>query len=210
MNNDTRGFEYPWVYFTADPKPGQRILEVGGGLSGFQFTLAKMGATVVNVDPGMEALEWPVSHAFFDRANQKLHTNVELVKSRLAEADLPESSFDTVVSISVVEHIPEAEIPCTMRAMQRLLKPGGRAVLTVDLFLDLVPFSQKLANQYGVNISIESLIRESGLELETGIKKELFGFSEFDAKSVLAELPRFRIGRTYPVLIQCLVLRKTA
>jgi hypothetical protein len=50
-NNDTRTFEYPWAYYAAEAKPNSRILEIGGGMSGFQFTLALAGSKVVNVDP---------------------------------------------------------------------------------------------------------------------------------------------------------------
>jgi hypothetical protein len=37
-----------------------RVIEIGGGLSGFQFALSKMGCDVVNIDLGMEAagLDW--------------------------------------------------------------------------------------------------------------------------------------------------------
>src|SRR6187551_2265625 len=47
-NNTFRAFEYPWAYHAASLEPGQRVLEIGGGLSGFQFVLSRMGCHVVN------------------------------------------------------------------------------------------------------------------------------------------------------------------
>src|SRR5690349_5810000 len=60
-NNTTRAFEYPWALAAAGVKSGQRVLEIGGGLSGFQFALDRLGSHVVNVDPGLEAAGrgWP-------------------------------------------------------------------------------------------------------------------------------------------------------
>ena len=54
-NNTTRMFEYPWAFYNADLSEGQKVLEIGGGLSGFQFVLDALGCHVVNIDPGMEA-----------------------------------------------------------------------------------------------------------------------------------------------------------
>jgi len=39
-----------------------------------------------------------------------------------------------------------------------VLKPGGRLVLTIDLFLNLKPFTSRTSNQFGVNVSIGELM----------------------------------------------------
>ncbi len=54
-NNSTRQFEYPWAYFNADLQPSMKVLEIGGGLSGFQFALSREGHLVDNVDPALVA-----------------------------------------------------------------------------------------------------------------------------------------------------------
>jgi ubiquinone/menaquinone biosynthesis C-methylase UbiE len=41
-----------------------------------------------------------------------------------------DASFDAIVSIEVIEHIPVAEVPLFLQEIKRLLKPGGVVVLT--------------------------------------------------------------------------------
>src|SRR6476661_568193 len=61
-NNTTRAFEYPWAFEALNVRPGLRVLEIGGSLSGFQFVLDRCGCEVVDVDPGDEfhASGWAV------------------------------------------------------------------------------------------------------------------------------------------------------
>ncbi len=207
-NNDTRAFEYPWAYFNVELKAGMRVLEVGGGRSGFQFAVSKSGAHVVNVDPGMDDIGGRVSQDFFARANSKFSTNVELLDKPIADADLTPGTFDVAFSISVIEHIPAAELERSMQSIGRLLKPGGRLIITVDLFLDLCPFSRKSHNRFGTNVSIKDLLTASGLRLDFGERRELYGFEEFDARLVMELLPDLVIGTGYPTLVQCAVFSR--
>ena len=87
-NNTTREFEYPWAFYSAEIKPGMRVLDLGGGLSGFQFVLDKNGCDVVNVDPGMEAkgLGWPCDLASMKKLNGFFGTNVELRNTTIENA----------------------------------------------------------------------------------------------------------------------------
>ena len=209
-NNDTRAFEYPWAYFNGSIKKGMQILEVGGGMSGFQFTASKAGASVINVDPGMDNIGGRVSQEFFDRANSKLGTNVKLIEATIANADIASSSFDLVYSISVIEHIPPSEIASSMKRIRDLLKPGGKFIMTVDLFLDLHPFSKKDCNCFGSNISIKDLVDSSGLQLYFGEEKELYGYESFDSANIMALLPELLIGTGYPTLVQCVILTRPA
>src|SRR5262249_20686124 len=150
-NNTTRAFEYPWAFYALEPKPGLRVLEIGGSLSGFQFALDRSGCEVVNVDPGDEfhASGWPVTTETMRRLNQVLGTNVTLKNCLLEQAGFPDASFDRVVSVSVFEHIPEPELAKILADVRRVLKPGGALVLTVDLFLDVEPFTKETKNVYG-------------------------------------------------------------
>ncbi|HKK16229.1 MAG TPA: SAM-dependent methyltransferase, partial [Gammaproteobacteria bacterium] len=85
----------------------------------------------------------------------------------------------------------------------------GYFIATVDLFLNLFPFSSRNENDFGFNVNIRELIKTAPFDLVKGSKSELFGFEEFNADQILSHLEKYFIG-TYPALAQCFVLRKTA
>lgn len=208
-NAITRRFEYPWAFHAVSVSPGMRALEIGGSLAGLQFVLAKSGVKVVNVDPGEQAaMGWPVSPETIARLNRAFGTDVELRNAFLEQAGLEAASFDLVYSISTIEHIPPSSLPSLMAEVNRLLVPGGHFVVTVDLFLDLAPFSYETENIAGRNIDVRWLVEKSGLELVQGERSELLGFPEFDPKRILGQLFSLQYGVFYPAVAQALVLRK--
>jgi SAM-dependent methyltransferase len=208
-NNSTRAFEYPWAFEALRLTPGMRVLEIGGGLSGFQFVIAQNGCEIINVDPGEEfhTSGWPLTVETVSRINRLFGTRVELKRCRLEEAVLPAASFDRVVSISVFEHIPEPALEIIFREVRRILRPGGILVLTVDLFLNVHPFAAAVSNEYGHNVSVKWLVERSGMELIHGRQEELFGYQEFRPEDIDKRRSEFLIGK-YPAMVQTLVLRK--
>lgn len=208
-NNKTRQFEYPWAYFAMQARSGMRAVEIGGSLSGMQFVLASEGVEVTNIDPGeaSRGVGWPVDADTIRDLNRAFSTDVLLVSSTLQEAALASGSFDIVYSISTIEHIPADEHPSLMAEINRVLKPGGICVLTIDLFLNLVPFSDRDQNDLGFNVDIAQLVEWSGLSLRDGVTRELLGFPDFDHKAVMADLEHLSFG-SYPACAQCLVLQK--
>lgn len=206
-NNSTREYEYPWAYHKiAETGERLRILEIGGGLSGLQFVLAGEGHQVTNVDPGIEpaGVRWNMSQEFHGRLCRAFDAPVQLIPASISEAHLPDRSFDLVLTISVIEHFPECEIESLSRHLTRILKPGGRVVMTVDLFLDQSPFCSRDRNKFGTNINIRELLDRCSLDLAEGDRSQLVGFDEFNADSIHAHLSEFLIG-SYPALAQCLV-----
>ena len=209
-NNDTRIFEYPWVHEQIGPKPGLNIVEIGGGLAGFQFVLQKLGHKYTNVDPGMAARGkgWSVDEAKMHKLNQKFGTDVKLKNCFIEEAELPDQSVDRVLSISTIEHIPKDDVSTILEHVKRILKPGGLFIMTVDLFLDLIPFTAKSTNTYGSNIDMKWLIESSGLNLVEGDKQELFGHEEFNPSAIESKKSKYLVGNGYPVMVQAVVLEK--
>ena len=209
-NNDTRAFEYPWVHESLQGKAGMRVLEIGGGLSGLQFALSQQGLKVVNIDPGTEARGrgWPVSPTAFERLNRIFGTSVELRNCFIEEAAVEEEAYDAVISVSAIEHIPHDDLTRVLQGARRALVPGGRLIITVDLFLDVLPFSEAAHNSFGTNISLRWLVEASGLTLTLGNRAELFGFDEFDATGIQQNQQKYLIGKKYPAMVQTLVLTK--
>lgn len=212
-NNDTRRVEYPWAYYATPLRPGMVVVEIGGALSGFQFVLSKEGCRVTNVDPGEAQQQyWDLALRLngdtMSRLNRVFRTDVQLCASTLQDAELPDESVDRVFSISTIEHIPSTELEGLAREIGRILRPGGHCVLTIDLFIDLAPFTPKLENYFGQNANVSALVDATGLEMVEGTRAQLNGFEEFDAVSVLEHLGEHFVGSGHPVCAQALVLRK--
>ena len=124
-NNDTRRVEYPWAYDALALVPGLNVLEVGGGLSGFQFALSRCGCRVTNVDPADEtAVHWPLDRRTLGLLNRRFGTSVMLKQCFVQEAGLTADAFDRAVSISVIEHIRREDIVVVLDHVRRALKPA--------------------------------------------------------------------------------------
>jgi 2-polyprenyl-3-methyl-5-hydroxy-6-metoxy-1,4-benzoquinol methylase len=214
----TRIAEYPWAFHTADLKPGMRVLDVGGWLSGFQVVLADAGCEVVNVDPSAcDDPRWTMTHGVeaADAAEKHHRTfidlfdaDVTLVQKRLQDAGLADGSFDRIFAISVLEHVDQAQAAEMVSAMRRLLVPGGLALLTVDLFLELKPFGMLTSNHWGGNLDVRRLVADSGLELASGDPAELLGYPEFDPAGIIDRIDELFKSPLYPVVSQLIVLRR--
>lgn len=67
----------------------------------------------------------------------------------LSEVELPPASFDTITSMSVIEHIPEPEDVVAVKKLWDLLRPGGRLLISVPCAA--VAFEQYIdENDYGL------------------------------------------------------------
>ncbi len=209
-NNGTRQFEFPWAYFQIAPRRGMRALDVGGSHAGMQFVLAQEGVEVTNVDPGEDArgVGWPVSAASIATFNRAFKTDVRFVGSTVQDADLPSEHFDVAYSISTIEHIPADEYPALMSELRRVLKPGGKLVLTVDLFLNLEPFTSRTSNEWGTNADVAELVSLSGMRLVSGKTSELLGYPEFSTDAVLSRMESIIFGGYPAAAAQCLVLQR--
>jgi SAM-dependent methyltransferase len=94
-----------------------RALDVGCGEGRFCRTLAAEGIEVVGVDP---------TEAFLARA-RSLHPGGDYRLGRAESLDLPDGSFDLVVSYLTLIDIPD--IGRAIPEMARVLRPGGRLLI---------------------------------------------------------------------------------
>ncbi len=212
-NSPSRAFEYPWCFFCTPLSPGMRAVDIGAGASGFQFVLAERGLEVTSIDPliDTEGSHWVFSPSAHEKLQKAFGVTLQFVPKYLHEAELQSDSYDRVFSISVMEHASAEMIARTSKEIGRILKPGGLFVATVDLFLGCYPFTDKISNKWGSNVSIRDLVDASGMELVQGNRSELYGYPEFDVETIRrlsSNSTDFMIVNKESLLTQCLVLEK--
>jgi 2-polyprenyl-3-methyl-5-hydroxy-6-metoxy-1,4-benzoquinol methylase len=93
-----------------------RLLELGSSMGFLLQSFHKDGWDVLGVDPNRYACR---------HAREKL--GLPAIASTLEEADIPDASFDVVVMLHVIEHVPDPL--ATLREINRVLKPGGHLIL---------------------------------------------------------------------------------
>jgi cyclopropane fatty-acyl-phospholipid synthase-like methyltransferase len=150
-----------------DPRPGQRVLDVGCGVGTPGIRLARARAVqVVGIS---------ISKDQIARANERAHAEgvSDTVRFEHADATLlpfPDSSFDAAWAMESMLHMDREQ---ALREIVRVLRPGGRLVIS-DFILrrpisdDRKPLFVKLRDSSAVH-EIESLSRYRELVEQSGL-----------------------------------------
>lgn len=104
------------------PLQGLTILDIGCGGGLVAEPLARLGATVTGLDPSKETIGAAMSHA----ASQGL--DIEYRACRAEDLGAEGRTFDGVVCLEVVEHVPD--VGAFTRLCADLVRPGGMLVLS--------------------------------------------------------------------------------
>lgn len=137
---DRRGISYPfWSHMLrrrkilelmAGQERGGRVLDLGSGTGDLAVELALRGLDVVGVDQFA-----PPSGAFIDEQlaralAERYRVRVRFVRGAAEDlSDLASASFDCVFMGEILEHFAEpAEV---LKGVHRVLRPGGRLIVTV-------------------------------------------------------------------------------
>jgi 2-polyprenyl-6-hydroxyphenyl methylase/3-demethylubiquinone-9 3-methyltransferase len=104
------------------PLEGLRVLDVGCGGGLICEPLARLGALVTGLDPAVENIEAARRHA----AGQGLA--IDYRRGRVEELEAEGQTFDAVVCLEVVEHVPDAG--AFLKASAALVRPGGLMLLS--------------------------------------------------------------------------------
>ena len=192
---------YVWQYGSKllemlDPKPGERILDLGCGTGELTAEIAATGVRVVGLDAAESAIA---------QCRQK-YPQMEFVVANGADFSL-EPSFDAVFSNAALHwiHPPAGAVKCIYRA----LKPGGRLVAefggkgnvariieAIEMALDR-PIRNRwyfpsigeystLLEQQGFTVNFATLFsRPTKLAGEEGLANwlEMFAYEDFQASS---------------------------
>jgi SAM-dependent methyltransferase len=131
----SRVWEYPYVMYHIEQFRSKaartlNVADIGSGVTFFPFALAKLDLNVscIDIDP-ICARDIPAAAKVVDHAPGRVQ--VGIIENSLIP--LPDESQDIVYCISVLEHIPD--FGQTIEEMFRILKPGGKLILTIDVDL---------------------------------------------------------------------------
>jgi SAM-dependent methyltransferase len=125
----SRRWEYPFVLSNV-PRDGagRRILDAGSGRTFLPLMLAKMGYSVEAVDRTRS------TGPRLRRAARRQGVSIDFSVQDLERSSLDDASMDVIVCVSVLEHTDD---PCKVIVeFDRVLRPGGRLVVTFDVSVD--------------------------------------------------------------------------
>ncbi len=126
----------------AECNGGERVLDVGFG-SGVNFlNLHELYEEIHGLDLTARAAQ--IADKF-----QKLGIHTDLRKGNVLRMPYPDNFFDTVLLVSILEHIKPDEQLTAFREIKRVLKTGGQVIYGVPVEQPFMVFSFRLL---GVNI----------------------------------------------------------
>jgi ubiquinone/menaquinone biosynthesis C-methylase UbiE len=112
----------------AAPHDGEAVLEVAVG-TGAQFVdLARRNRSGRTV--GIELSEGMLEQARERLADAGFDGRAELLRASALEMPFEDQSFDLLVNSYMLDLLPKSDIPAALAEFRRLLRPGGRLVLS--------------------------------------------------------------------------------
>lgn len=112
-----------WILDRPDPKRGDSLIDIGCGNGSYHLPLVKRGVRIIlgiDTSPGMIVST--------QRQANEHRLPVVAVEAGAERVPVPDASYDLAMANYVLFHV--ADIPVALREVRRVLKTGGRAVVS--------------------------------------------------------------------------------
>jgi SAM-dependent methyltransferase len=139
-----------------------RIADVGGGRGAIAPYLAKQrhDVTIFDIDYRWDDRGDPSVQDRFIAWSRANHLNVRF--GSLFNVPAEDESFDVVLSMSVMEHVPHKQY--AMKEAMRILLPGGLLVMSFDLTLDAKQLEDAMRVEIFTPERLRAILQGLGLE----------------------------------------------
>ena len=163
---------------TFSPIAGKRLLDVGCGPGRLAHQLVEMGADVTGLDPDPEIVA----------AAARFATDARFVEGSAENLPFDTESFDGVVFLNSLHHVPQPGMAAALREAGRVLRRGGHLVVVEPLLTgNFVPVLGIVDDESEVRtaaqIALDSVGGDSGLSLQSR--------DEFNRRETFADLDDF-------------------
>lgn len=212
----SRRLEYPWVINKIRNGRFEKIVDAGSGVTFLPYLLAReLGAKVDCIDNDASYSER------FDALNRLYGTQdkIQYYCQDITQPLLPRpSSYDCVICISVIEHLPPQHRRQAVQSLLGLLDDNGTLLLTIDVALDDnhegVPYEEldgfiiDLVNDDQISIVCNTMPGDELLTQRTPYSRHLpyLEKGRMYRSDVLLDFQRWRRGRKNYLQLACALI----
>ena len=151
-----RRFVSPWIARAAGGRRDLQLLDCGCGT----------GANLALLEPFGRAYGFDLTFRGLEFARQ--HGRTRVARASIGAIPFPDAAFDVVTSFDVLYGLPDDVERAAAREMRRVLKPGGRLVITSAALDSLRGGHSTFSNEVRryTKASMTALLEGAGLDVE--------------------------------------------
>jgi len=144
----------------ADPRPGQRVLDIACGRGEVVLQSALRGADAIGIDYAAAAL----AVARVSLGGAPARGRLALARMDATRLALAPGSFDAALMLDFVEHVYQPDLDAAFREVRRALKPGGRLIIhtSPNRVFEEVVYRRYVRNVHRVVLGAARIARVEG------------------------------------------------